>query len=138
MSRRHPGLDPGAALGGALSTELHREVEAINRENFPGMGSSPPSIANFTECFLSDFLKTELESPTRHIAELPDLSFENIPPPGLGPMPILGPRAETHAEIPMLSTATDLSYRGFSGLLPFLAHVETLLEVPDPVKCLLE
>jgi len=34
MSRRHPGLDPGAALGGALSTELHREVEAMNRENF--------------------------------------------------------------------------------------------------------
>jgi type I restriction enzyme R subunit len=29
-----PDLDPEAALGGALTTELHREVAAMNRENF--------------------------------------------------------------------------------------------------------
>ena len=33
--------------------------------------------------------------------------------------------------------ATDLPHWGFSGLLPFLAHIETLLGVRNPVKCLL-
>jgi hypothetical protein len=34
-------------------------------------------------------------------------------------------------------TAEDLPQRGFSGLLAFLAHIETLLGVRSPVKCLL-
>ena len=33
--------------------------------------------------------------------------------------------------------ATDLPHCGFSGLLAFLAHLETLLGARNPVKCLL-
>ena len=34
MSRRHPDLDPDAALAGSLTDGLHGEVAAMNRENF--------------------------------------------------------------------------------------------------------
>jgi hypothetical protein len=34
-------------------------------EGFPAWSSSPPIVANFAEFSLSDFLKTELDSPTR-------------------------------------------------------------------------
>ena len=33
--------------------------------------------------------------------------------------------------------ATDLAHCSFSGLLAFLAHIETLLGVRNPIKCLL-
>jgi len=39
-------------------------------------------------------------------------------------------------ELPACAAA-DLPHRGFSGLPAFLAHIETLLGVRSPVKCLL-
>ena len=35
-------------------------------------------------------------------------------------------------------TTTDLAHRGFGGLLLLACHIEALLGVLDPVKCLLE
>ena len=42
------------------------------------------------------------------------------------------------AEVLSLAQPADLPHCGFGRLLSFLAHVETLLGVPGPVKCLLD
>ena len=62
-----PRLDPSAHLreeiGNAPLTGLQRRRRGL--EIAPACGSSPPLVVNLTVWALSDFLNTELESPTR-------------------------------------------------------------------------